>query len=153
MKRWLKRIGIILLIILVAIQFYQPDRNTETGLSASMKIESLYNVPTSVKNILQNSCYDCHSNNTNYPWYANLQPIRYFLDGHIREAKQELNFDEWGSYSGRMQVSKLDRITKQVENGEMPLASYTLINRDATLSDTEKKELINWINAIKLKDE
>ena len=153
MKRWLKRIGLMLLVLLVAIQFYQPARNSDASILNTRGMEKMYNIPNSVTTILRQSCYDCHSNNSRYPWYANLQPIRYFIDGHMKEARKELNFDEWGSYSGRKQESKLDRIVKQVENEEMPLASYTLIHRDAILSESEKKELINWINAIKVKDE
>ncbi len=153
MKRWLKKIGMILVALLLAIQFYQPARNTDKGIASSIKLDSSYNIPVSVKNILQKSCYDCHSNNTRYPWYANLQPIRYFLDGHINEAKKELNFDEWGTYSNRKQASKLDIIIKQVENKQMPIASYTLIHRDASLSEAERKDLISWINDLKIKDE
>ncbi len=120
MKAWFKRIALVLLVALIAIQFYQPARNSG-NTSLSKTFDKQYSVPHSMATILQQSCYDCHSNKTTYPWYANLQPIRFFMDGHIKEAKQELNFDEWSSYSGRKQASKLNRIVKQVENGDMPL--------------------------------
>jgi hypothetical protein len=108
----------------------------------------MYSVPKNVEAILRTSCYDCHSNNTNYPWYSNVQPIRFFMEHHIKEAKENLNFNEFGKYSKRKQESKLDRIVKQIQSDEMPLASYTLIHKNATLTATQKKEVLDWINKI-----
>ena len=153
MRSWLKRIGVLILILFVAMQFYRPAKDGNDTTAKLMSMDSMHDIPTSVKNILQQSCYDCHSNQTKYPWYANLQPMRYVMDKHIIEARAELNFDEWGAYSTRKQASKLDGMMKQIEKNEMPLASYTLIHGEATLSETEKKELIDWINTIKIKYE
>ena len=107
------------------------------------------NVPETIQKKLQVSCYDCHSNNTQYPWYNKIQPVAWFLEDHIKEGKAELNFNEWDSLSSRRKASKLRSIIKQIENGEMPLDSYTLIHKDAKFSEAEAEELINFITQLK----
>lgn len=109
----------------------------------------VFDVPKNVEAIVRTSCYDCHSNNTNYPWYSNIQPVGFFMEHHIKEAKEDLNFDEWGKYSKRKQENKLDRIVKQIKSDEMPLASYTLIHKNARLTTVQKKEVMDWISKIK----
>ena len=130
------------------MQFYQPARNIGFEQNKTADFTKVYNVPKNVETILLTSCYDCHSNNTNYPWYSNIQPARFFMESHIKEGKENLNFNEWGNYSFRKQNNKLDRIFKQIKSNEMPLASYTLIHKNAVLDATEKKEVLDWINKI-----
>ncbi len=101
-------------------------------------------VADSVKVILRNACYDCHSNNTDYPWYSNIQPIGWYLANHITKAKEDLNFSEFGGYSTRRQKSKLDAIGDEISNNGMPLPSYRLLHKNARLSENEKTLLINW---------
>jgi hypothetical protein len=141
----LKIISIILLLTLVGIQFIPTTRNQSEIVPATDLMET-YNVPEQVEVIFKTSCYDCHSNNTIYPWYNKIQPVSWIMDGHIKEAKAELNFNEFGSYSERRQKSKFKSILSQVKDGEMPLASYTLMHREAKLSKNEKKALEDWIN-------
>ncbi len=139
------KIGLILLlVILVAIQFVQPARNKSVKVPTA-GIATVIHVPDHVQAILQNSCYDCHSNNTRYPWYATLQPGAWWMASHIKEGKQELNFDEFGSYTKRRQVSKLKAIQGSIEDESMPLPSYTFIHRGASLSKTDQKLLKDWI--------
>ena len=148
MKKIIKKILFIGLIIFLLMQLYQPARNESFEQNITANFTKVYNVPKNVEIILRTSCYDCHSNNTNYPWYSNIQPARFFMESHIKEGKENLNFNEWGNYSGRKQKNKLDRIAKQIKSNEMPLASYTLIHKNATLSATQKKEVLDWINKI-----
>lgn len=131
------------MVILVAIQFVQPARN-QSVQAATGGIASVINVPENVQAILQNSCYDCHSNNTRYPWYATLQPGAWWMASHIKEGKAELNFDEFGNYSKRRQLSKLKAIQGSIEDESMPLPSYTVIHRSANLSETDQKLLNGW---------
>jgi len=107
------------------------------------------NVPTEVERIITTSCYDCHSNNTEYPWYNRVQPVAWFLEGHIKEGKEELNFNEWDTYSSRRKNSKLKSIISQIEDDEMPLSSYTIIHREAKLSKEEKKIVFEWVSNLK----
>ena len=149
MKINIKKILTSGLIIFLLIQFYQPARNLDYGQVLPIHIAKLYNVPSNVKTILQTSCYDCHSNNTEYPWYSYIQPVRMFMDSHIKEGKENLNFSEFGNYSERKQGNKLEQIVKQIKADEMPLASYTLIHKNAILTQENKKVLINWIERIR----
>ena len=107
------------------------------------------NVPTTVNESLQVSCYDCHSNNTEYPWYHKIQPAAWFMEDHIEHGKGELNFNEWSTYSDRRKNSKLRSIVNQIESGEMPLTSYTLIHSDAVLSEAQQNEVIAYMKQLK----
>lgn len=131
------------------MQLYQPARNESYEQELTANFTKMYDVPKNVETILRTSCYDCHSNNTNYPLYSYIQPARFFMESHIKEGKENLNFSEWGNYSNRKQNNKLDRIAKQIKSNEMPLSSYTMIHKNATLSATQKKEIINWISQLK----
>ena len=108
-------------------------------------ISTLVPVPDDVQGILKKSCYDCHSNNTRYPWYSYVQPMGWWLAHHIKEGKAELNLSEFAEYSLRRQQSKLKAIAGSIENDEMPLSSYTLIHTGAKLSPTEKELLLDWV--------
>jgi hypothetical protein len=149
MKIIIKKILFIGLIIFLLMQLYQPPRNISFEQDITGNFTKVYNVPKNVEIILRTSCYDCHSNNTNYPWYSYIQPARFFMESHIKEGKENLNFNEWGNYSSRKQKNKLDRIAKQIKSNEMPLSSYTLIHKKAILTTSQKKEIINWISQLK----
>ncbi|WP_281336015.1 heme-binding domain-containing protein [Flavobacterium eburneipallidum] len=149
MKIIIQRIAIISLIFFLLMQLYQPDRNIAFEQDITVNFTKIYTVPKNIENILRTSCYDCHSNNTKYPWYSNIQPARFFMERHIKEGKKNLNFNEFGNYSKRKQENKLDRIAKQIKSSEMPLSSYTLIHKNAILTPTQKVEIINWINTLK----
>ena len=149
MKRIIKKILFIGLIIFLLMQLYQPARNESFEQDITANFTKVYKVPKNVEAILRTSCYDCHSNYTNYPWYSYIQPARFFMESHIAAGKENLNFSEWGNYSNRKQNNKLDRIAKQIKSNEMPLSSYTMIHKNATLSATQKKEIINWISQLK----
>ena len=138
-----RKILIVIVIALVAIQFVRPDRNIASQASSS-DISGVVRVPDSVKTILENACYDCHSNNTRYPWYANIQPTGWWLAGHIKEAKGDLNFSEFGGYEQRKQIGKLEGVAAVVEEDIMPLRSYRLMHKNARLSTGEKNLLIDW---------
>lgn len=138
----------MLLVAFVGIQFIPTTRNQSDSVP-STDFMLVNNVPKNIQNKLQVSCYDCHSNNTQYPWYNKVQPVAWFLEDHIKEGKAELNFNEWNSLSTRRKTSKLRSIIKQIENGEMPLDSYTFIHRDAKFSEAEAEEIINWVTQLK----
>ena len=143
-----KIIAVVLLVAFVGIQFIPTTRN-QSDMVPETDFMLVNNVPENIQNKLQVSCYDCHSNNTQYPWYNNVQPVAWFLEDHIKEGKAELNFNEWDSLSTRRKTSKLRSIIKQIENGEMPLDSYTFIHRDAKFSEAEAEEIINWVTQLK----
>jgi len=141
-----KKIIIGLLLIIVAVQFYSPVQNKDLS-AMSDHISKVVTIPDQVNGILKKACYDCHSNNTSYPWYAQIQPVNWYLNKHIKAAKAQLNFDNFKHYSTRRQLSKLRAIENSVEEGTMPIASYTLIHKNAVLSKSEKKLVMAWAAA------
>lgn len=147
--RVVKKILLALLIVFTIIQFIQPARN-KTDQVLATDLTRTFQVPENVRGILISACYDCHSNNTNYPWYSRIQPFGWMLANHIRKGKAELNFSDFGSYSKRRQISKMNGIANSVKDGSMPLSSYRLMHREARLSKDEKTLLIDW--AINTKD-
>jgi cytochrome c553 len=144
-----KKILVGLLGVLILIQFIQPARNKSNELQ-STDLTKIFKIPQNVQSILKTACYDCHSNSTNYPWYSKIQPFGWLLANHIKEGKEELNFSEFGSYSKRRQISKMNGIANSLKDGSMPLSSYTMIHKDARLSHQDKALLIEW--ATKTKD-
>ena len=132
----------------IVIQFFPTTLNErDTVPQSDFMVEN--QVPATIKNRLQVSCYDCHSNNTDYPWYSKIQPSAWYLEDHIQEGKDELNFNEWAEYSDRRKNSKLRSIISQIEEDKMPLDSYILIHRDAILSDEDKRMIIDYMTALK----
>ncbi|GGD13159.1 heme-binding domain-containing protein [Hyunsoonleella pacifica] len=143
-----KIIALILLIGFVGIQFVPTDLN-QSDIVPKTDFLLVNNTPENISTLLQESCYDCHSNNTQYPWYNKVQPAAWFLENHIKDGKEELNFNEWDAYSNRRKNSKLKSIINQVKDDEMPLASYTLIHKDARLSKSEKTLIIDYVKNLK----
>ncbi len=148
MKRIFRKILITGVVIFLLMQLYQPARNKDNGELLPSHITKLYNVPDSVNIIFAASCYDCHSNNTRYPWYSYIQPARFIMERHIRNGKKELNFSEFGNYSKRRQESKLKSSSKQVKSGNMPLASYILLHRNAKLTSSQRETVVRWVDSI-----
>jgi len=150
----MEAVALVFLIIILAIQLLQPARN-KSGQAVSNDFSETFTVPGNVQGILKKSCFDCHSSQTEYPWYIYIQPVGWWMDSHIRKGKEELNFSEFGSYSKRRQMSKLKSIGESIENETMPLPSYTLIHRKARLSNEEKSLILNWVkntrNSLSLK--
>lgn len=143
----LKKIFIVLLVAFIALQFFRPEKNINTTSAATINdISTVFSVPDSVHSILKTSCYDCHSNNTSYPWYAAIQPAAWWLQDHVDEARKEVNFNEFAKYSPRRQYKKFEEIIEQVKEEEMPLSSYTLLHRNAKLSKEQSSTLTNWAN-------
>lgn len=138
-----RKILLGLFIVFVLIQFIQPVRNLSNDIPSG-DITKAINVPDNVKRVLKTACYNCHSNNTYYPWYARVQPFGWLLAKHIRDGKSELNFDEFGAYSLRRRISKINGIKNSMEDGTMPLSSYTFLHRNARLSTTERALIIDW---------
>jgi hypothetical protein len=146
--KYAKIVLFILLAGFVLIQFIPTMRNESDEILPS-DISLTYDVHEKVLSILKTSCYDCHSNMTDYPWYNKIQPLSWMLESHIKQGKKELNFSEFGTYSVRKQESKLKSMASQIENGQMPLPSYTLFHRDAIFTESEKSLLLDWVDNLR----
>lgn len=143
-----RKILLIIIVILIGIQFIRPAKNQSADILTS-DISHAYPVPQNVSMILKKACNDCHSNHTIYPWYAEVQPVAWWLNHHIQEGKNELNFNEFAAYAIPKQYHKMEEVIEQVKEGEMPIWSYTLIHTDAKLTDEEKQTLIHWAEGIR----
>jgi hypothetical protein len=137
------KVIITLLFIFFVLQLIRPASNTSNQVEQADILQH-FNVPSNIAGILKTACYDCHSNHTRYPWYANIQPIGWLLAKHIRDGKAELNFNEFVTYSNRRQFSKLKAIYNSIKDGTMPLTSYTLLHQEAKLSKESKALLMDW---------
>ena len=147
-KSILKKAAITAIVLLAVIQFFKTKENKSVQTSENA-ITQHYDVPENIQNILKISCYDCHSNNTNYPWYNKIQPVNWWFADHVNEGKRKLNFDEFNTYSTKKKLHKLDEVIETIRENEMPLKSYTLIHGDAKLSDSDKQEIETWAKKIK----
>ena len=144
MKNLLK----VLLVAFIILQFFRIDK-TNPPVDKNSDFLTLKKTPENVATLVKSACYDCHSNETVYPWYANVQPFGWFLKDHIDEGRRELNFSTFASYEPRRQAKKLDEAAEQIENGGMPLESYTLIHKEAKLTAEQKKLLTDYFNTVK----
>ena len=140
----LKKILIVLVIVLVIIQFFRPNKNDSNDQTYA--ISTKYELPNDVDHVLAVACYDCHSNNTRYPWYNNIQPIAWWLSNHVTDGKRHLNFSEFTNRPIAIQNHKLEETVEMVEKKEMPIESYTYLglHSEANLSDEQRDLIVNW---------
>jgi len=139
-------LSVIVVAVVLAIQFIPVERNVST-VPPGQSFERTEKVPANVAAILKVSCYDCHSNNTRYPWYSELQPGAWFMAQHIKKGRDELNFDEFNNYSKRRKKAKIKSVISQIEKEEMPLKSYLLLHPDAGLTPNKKKVLLQFFQS------
>ncbi|MEK6782692.1 MAG: heme-binding domain-containing protein [Bacteroidota bacterium] len=139
-----KKIILIAAGILSLIQFIRPEKNLTDDRTND--ISTKYAVPASLNTILQPACNDCHSNKTTYPWYAEFQPLGWWLNYHVTEGKGHLNFSTFTSLPIAVQNHKLEEIKEMIEENEMPIPSYTWLglHKEANLSAEEKELIIHW---------
>ncbi len=139
-----KKILLGLLAVVLLIQFVPIEKN-ESG-DETNSLSKKYQVPENVATILKTACYDCHSNQTAYPWYSKIQPVAGWLAHHVEEGKHEINFSNFITRPIAVQNHKFEEIVEQVEKKEMPLPSYTNfgLHKDANLTDEQRKTLVDW---------
>ncbi len=137
-------------IILIVVQFFGPKKNEGDLLSFEPFLKDTY-PSEEVSYILKESCFDCHSDVTRYPWYSKITPINYWLASHVEEGKDEFNISAWNTYSLKKKDHKMEELIKIVKNREMPLKSYTFIHSEARLTDAQIASLVDWGNKVRLK--
>lgn len=143
----MKKVLILLLVALVVIQFFKIDK-TNPVTDINQDFLTIHNPPTEIAATIKAACYDCHSNKSVYPWYTNIQPVGWFVKNHIEDGKKHLNFSEFGNYTTKKQAHKLEECYELIEKGEMPLSSYTIIHKEAVLTDAQQKELVNYFKDV-----
>lgn len=139
----IKKISIGLIALLVIIQFFRIDK-TNPAIIQENDFITITNPPENVAAILKTSCYDCHSNETKYPWYTNFAPLSWWIKHHINEGREELNFSEWGTFKEKRKNHKLEECIELIDEDEMPLSSYLITHSDAKLTADDKGFLLEW---------
>lgn len=135
---------LLVLIVFVVMQFFRPQKNDSP--ETEFAIASKYSLSASVNEIMREACYDCHSNKTVYPWYAEIQPIGWWLNSHVEDGKRHFNFSDFTRMTIARQNHKFEEVVETVEEGEMPLPSYTWfgLHPKAELTEEQRIEIINW---------
>ena len=147
MKKIIKWILIGLAVVFVVIQLF-PKNLPENKPADDRDILAMHDVPTEVANILKVACYDCHSNQVNYPWYSYIAPVSFLIAHDVNEGREELNFSEWGDYEKKRKIKKLDEIIEETEEGKMPLPIYVALHSEADLSEEQVAALHAWAEAL-----
>lgn len=143
-----RKIGVLILILVIVIQFVQPVRNKSDKVLESTDISKVYAIPEDLHQTFINKCYDCHSNNTRYPWYFSIQPIGWWLAAHIHDGKKHLNFSEFKNYPADKAAHKLEEIGEVTEDGTMPIQAYTLFHEESELTAEDKKAILDWLKSV-----
>lgn len=143
MKKIRKYLLLGFLLAFSLVQFIPVDL-PENNAAQSKDIIHAENAPEEIKSILRKACYDCHSNQTVYPWYSNVAPVSWLVAKDTREGREELNFSAWADLSKRKKIKILNEIAEEVEEDKMPLKIYTLVHSDAILTEEEVNTLIAW---------
>ena len=150
MGRKLKFVGLGLIAVLIVLQFFQPERNN-APIDPELDMLELLAPPEPVADLIRDACYDCHSNQTNYPWYNRISPVSLYLYKHIKKGKEDLNFSEYGLLDKADKIGEFADFCDAVDAGSMPLQSYMLIHKDARLTQEERETLCNWTEKQALK--
>ena len=143
----MKKVLIIIIVAFILIQFFPINKNNSIA-TPQLDFLKIKNTPESTANLIRNACYDCHSNESKYPWYSNVQPLGWFLENHIKEGRKELNFSTFATYQKKKQVKKLEEAVEMIEHSEMPLDSYIIAHSEAKLTVAEQKELIDYFKLV-----
>jgi len=142
----MKILKIAIWVVLALFVFHQFIPNTYPEVIKSNKHDLILtsNVPDEIEQILRTSCYDCHSYETKYPWYAYIAPVSWMVVRHVKQGRNDLNFSEWDNLKARDKIKLLDEIAEEVDEGNMPMPIYTITHGEASLDDDQKQILVEW---------
>lgn len=146
----IKKILLFLLVVFVLAQLFGPEKN-EGKLESMDSFYAETNPPDDVKLILKESCNDCHSDVTRYPWYNNITPVNFWMAEHVKDGKKHFNISGWENNSVKKKDHKFEELIEMVEEKEMPLPSYTWTHTEAKLTDTQIKSMVEWAKQVRFK--
>lgn len=146
----IKKVVWVVLVVFIIAQFFKPEKNIDKSITINEFLEDT-NPPEQVQAILKTSCYDCHSNNTQYPWYSQITPVNFWMAEHIDNGKKHLNLSKWNSYSVKKKDHKIEELIEVVEDKSMPLESYTWVHAEAKLSEAEIESVKEWAQNLRIK--
>jgi len=135
---------IVFLTIFALIQLKSIDKS-QIKINPESDFLILENAPKEVTELLKTSCYDCHSNQTHYPWYSNIAPVSWWLKGHIDHGREKLNFSEWDSYTPDQGDTLKVKSADMIEKKWMPILTYKIIHKDSRLNEVQREVLVDWL--------
>ncbi len=147
-RTWLRRFLAGTAVLLGAAQFFPPARNAGTTAEGPQSLAAVLNPPPEVRNFLAAACYDCHSDRTEYPWYARVQPAGWLMAGHIRDGKRALNLSTFAVLGKQAQARRLDYMRDAVAEGEMPMALFSALHPRARVTAEEKEMFARWTESV-----
>lgn len=141
--KWIKRIFILLVLLLLVIQVVRPAK-TNPQVDSARTIQALTKMTPEVDAILKRSCNDCHSYETKWPWYSHVAPVSWLVVDDVNEGREHLSLSDWARYSRKQAIHVLDEMEEEVRKGGMPLGKYVILHPEAALSETDKGVLLTW---------
>ena len=144
----MKKVIVVLLVAFIIIQFFPIDK-TNPPPTPGMDFLRIKKSSPKIASLISTSCYDCHSNESKYPWYSDIAPSSWLLKNHINEGRKHLNFSTFATYEPKRQVHKLEECIEMIEKEEMPLDSYYLGHQDAKFTTEQRQELIKYFKKVK----
>lgn len=145
--KW-KYVFVTVVVIAVVIQFIRPDM-APVRVDASHTIQAVVPVPPHINDLIHRSCYDCHSNETRWPWYSQISPVSWWLKSHVNDGRSAMNFSEFASLTKKKQLKRLDDACDEVKKGDMPLKTYLPFHPAAKLSDADRGALCTWFTSLR----
>jgi hypothetical protein len=146
MKKFTRKIILIFAGILIVLQVVKSEKSYEE-VNPQTDFLSVLKAPKEVARIVKVNCYDCHSRQVKYPWYASVAPISFVIEHHVEEGIEHLDFSDWTKYGPKKAAHKLEEIVEEVEEGKMPLKSYALLHGE--LSEEDEKVFLNWVQTLR----
>ena len=134
-------------VALVIIQFFQIDKTSPSVIATQDFIQNT-NPPAEIATLLKTACYDCHSHTTKYPWYTNIQPLAWWIKGHVDNGNKHLNYSTWTTYSAKKKAHKIEEMMEVIEDKEMPLLSYMVAHNEAWIDASQRKALVDWFKTL-----
>lgn len=146
MRSRTKQIGTAALALLMLAQFVPAGTRNPTSMPAQ-SIYATQTVPGAVRSVFENSCNDCHSNQTRWPWYSRVAPLSWMIAHDVHAGRKHFNLSEWGSYTGRQKEEKLESICEQITNGDMPDSKYAFVHRKVRLTQDQRDAVCDWVES------
>ncbi|MFA8451495.1 MAG: heme-binding domain-containing protein [Bacteroidales bacterium] len=143
MKKRIIKVIIVIVVIFIVIQFI-PTHFNPPSFNTNQDFIKTENIPDSVSTLFKNACYDCHSFETKFPWYASVAPVSWFLKMHIKDGRSNVNFSEWTTYDKTKKITIIGEIIEEVLAKEMPLKSYTWMHPAARLTEEQRQIIVSW---------
>lgn len=141
------KIAVALVIILICIQFIPGENRSTVGVEPGADMLEVLEADAAFSSMVKDACYDCHSNETEYPWYGSIKPISWWLEGHVEHGRGEMNFSTWTSMDADDQKHALKECAEKVEKKEMPLTPFLITHPEARITEEQRAQIAAWMRS------